>query len=222
MLEGKGPAPLRFRSKLTLFSCDNQRDIRLARLRDGVPVTSDSARELSLRVQADSAARLMRMQFDLTDVQLGSEPGAASRMSFSRPFRVPLAGRLAAIEARTPQSYLHGATKSSDLAKLRRKLTALRNGIEAEIHGRASFAVSCLILVIVGCALGMIFKTGNFLNAFGLSVIPALICIALIVTGQHVSENDNSTLNLGLGLIWSGNVAVLALAVALLAHLHRR
>ena len=58
----------------------------------------------------------------------------------------------------------------------------------------------------------MMFRSGNFLTAFALSVVPALICIALIVAGQHTCENvpwklDNfqNPLNLGLALIWSGN-----------------
>jgi hypothetical protein len=86
-----------------------------------------------------------------------------------------------------------------------------------------------LILVIVGCALGMMFKSGNFLSAFALSVVPALVCIALIVAGQHTCENvpwklDNfqNPLSLGLSLIWSGNVVVLVLAAVLWTRLTRQ
>jgi len=39
-----------------------------------------------------------------------------------------------------------GAHSDENRNKLHRKLQGLRNGIEAEIHTRASFAVSCLIL----------------------------------------------------------------------------
>ena len=60
----------------------------------------------------------------------------------------------------------------------------------------------------------MMFKSGNFLTAFAISVVPALICIALIVAGQHTCENIpwklenfHNPLNLGIALIWSGNVA---------------
>jgi lipopolysaccharide export LptBFGC system permease protein LptF len=98
----------------------------------------------------------------------------------------------------------------------------LQSRIVAEIHSRVSFAVSCLILVVVGCALGMMFRTGNYLGAFSLSVIPALLCIALMVTGQHVVENESNLLKLGLGIIWSGNAIVLILATILLGHLRRQ
>ena len=112
---------------------------------------------------------------------------------------------------------------------LLREWLCLGNAIHSEMHSRASFAVSCLILVIVGCALGMMFKSGNFLTAFAISVVPALMCIALIVTGANVSNsvpwklaNFQNPLNTGLALIWSGNAAVLVMAVVLMTKLQRQ
>ncbi|HEX8912014.1 MAG TPA: LptF/LptG family permease, partial [Humisphaera sp.] len=61
-----------------------------------------------------------------------------------------------------------------DWEVLRREDVVLKNNILAESNGRASFAVSCLILVLVGTALGMMFKSGNFLTAFAISFVPAL------------------------------------------------
>jgi hypothetical protein len=97
------------------------------------------------------------------------------------------------------------------------------------MHGRASFAVSCFVLVLVGASLGLMFKSGNFLSAFAVSVVPALISIALIVTGQHTMEGvpkvvtaHNNPLYLGMALIWSGNAAVLLIGVTLLTKLQRR
>ena len=44
-----------------------------------------------------------------------------------------------------------------------------------------------------------------------------------MITGQHVSENPAAnSLSLGLGLIWTGNVIVFAIAAALLEHLRRQ
>ena len=72
----------------------------------------------------------------------------------------------------------------------------------------------------------MMFKSGNFLSAFALSVVPALIAIALIVMGQKTCENISSAggnpLNLGLMIIWSGNLAVGTIATALLWRLQRQ
>ncbi len=98
------------------------------------------------------------------------------------------------------------------------------------MNNRASFAVSCIILVMVGCSLGIMFRSGNFLTAFAVSVVPALLSIVLIVTGQHTCENIpyeikhgfHNPLTIGLSLIWSGNLAVLVIAVVLLGKLQRR
>jgi hypothetical protein len=97
------------------------------------------------------------------------------------------------------------------------------------MHGRVSFAVSCLILVAAGAALGLMFKSGNFLSAFAVSVVPALLAIALVATGQHVVEGvpgnvtpQNDPIHLGIAIIWSGNLAALAVAVTLLGRLQRQ
>jgi hypothetical protein len=84
--------------------------------------------------------------------------------------------------------------------------------------------------VMVGCALGIMFRSGNFLTAFAVSVIPALLSIVLIVTGQHTCENIpyeiksgfHNPLSIGLTLIWSGNLVVLVIATVLLTKLQRR
>ncbi len=100
----------------------------------------------------------------------------------------------------------------------------------SELHGRASFAVSCLSLVMVGCALGVTFRSGNFLNAFAASFVPALLCITLIISGQqsatHVPFTTGAAfkgpLPTALVFIWMGNVAVLFAAIWLTVRLQRR
>jgi hypothetical protein len=111
---------------------------------------------------------------------------------------------------------------------LRHDELRLLNQIIAECHNRASFAISCLILVMVGSALGMIFRSGNFLNAFAVSFIPALLSITLTIAGQRTAANfpykanASDPLMLGLSLIWTGNVINLILAAGLLLRLHRK
>ena len=50
----------------------------------------------------------------------------------------------------------------------------------------------------------------------------ALLCIALIVTGQHTCENTPKNTGLGLWLIWSGNLATATLAGVLMHRLGRQ
>jgi hypothetical protein len=136
-----------------------------------------------------------------------------------------------ALATRPVGDHVNSSLSTEDKNRLNRELMKLNNSVRSEMHARMSFTFSCLILVAVGCALGMMFRSGNFLSAFAISVIPALACIAVIVTGQHTCENipkDISSpawkdpLNFGLGLIWSGNVVVLVIAATLLTRLQRQ
>src|SRR5205085_6814100 len=112
---------------------------------------------------------------------------------------------------------------------LMRELTVLANDIVTESNSRISFAISCLILTFVGGALGMMFRSGNFLTAFAVSFVPALISITLIVAGQRVGgtipigyPKGENPIQLGLALIWSGNAANLIVATVLWWRLQRQ
>jgi lipopolysaccharide export LptBFGC system permease protein LptF len=156
------------------------------------------------------------------DVIVEADEDPAAHETFPRSINIPMPPALLDIEKNDIPYYLHN--KAADKAEqegMRNAYNKLISGVRSEMHSRASFAVSCFILVMVGCALGMISRSGNFLSAFAVSVAPALLCIALIVTGQHVCENSPKSMGLGLSLIWSGNVIVFALAAILLGRLHR-
>src|SRR5688572_31647793 len=121
-----------------------------------------------------------------------------------------------------PREQLAAMTLTQEQRKLIRELTGLANDIVTESNSRISFAISCLILTFVGAALGMMFRSGNFLSAFAISFIPALIAITLIVAGQRVGGSIPSAypkgenpIQLGLSLIWSGNAANALLALGL-------
>jgi len=161
------------------------------------------------------------------DVVIESDAELTRHEKYSRSINIPMPADLRKIELHTVEHYLKGSPAERKIDreardKLKYEYTKLVASIRSEMHSRASFAVSCLILVMVGCALGMVSKSGNFLSAFAVSVIPALLCITLIVTGQHVCENTPKAMTLGLSLIWSGNVVVAALAVVLLGGLQRQ
>jgi lipopolysaccharide export LptBFGC system permease protein LptF len=104
------------------------------------------------------------------------------------------------------------------------------NAARSELHGRASFALSCFSLVMVGCALGVMFRSGNFLNAFACSFVPALLCMTLIVGGQQNATHVPFTIGpafkdplpVSLVIIWIGNVVVLIAAIGLTVRLQRR
>jgi hypothetical protein len=167
------------------------------------------------------------------DDGMQGEPAALA--SWSATIDVPMDDAIKDLRTtHTLKTYAKDASLDPhDANHLRREQLVVSNDVRAELHGRASFAVSCLILVLVGCALGMMFKSGNFLTAFAVSFAPALLCIALVVAGQQTADHipelisvrfmqRDRPLQLGLALIWSGNAIVLALAVGLIGKLRRR
>jgi len=204
---------------------------KLVETRDGKTLFTWNAAEVELDAEP-APGHVMSVRALLHDVVAQTPEGPDARPSFTRTITVKMPAAIQSLESNDLDTYLRGNSKASDTDRtlLRRAMYRIGNGIQSEMHSRASFAVSCLILVIVGCALGMMFKSGNYLTAFALSVIPALVCIALIVAGQHTCENIpwkvdanfKNPLTLGLTLIWSGNAMVLAIATALGWRLQRQ
>ena len=94
------------------------------------------------------------------------------------------------------------------LKKTCRKLNA---EIEIELQARLAFGVSCIVLVLLGAALGIVMRSGPFLSAFGMSFVPAVLCLATIFTGKHIAEQSSDSITAGILFLWSG---ILALVVA--------
>jgi len=109
----------------------------------------------------------------------------------------------------------HPRIASDYLESLYRKLHKLCNGLETEItvelHSRLAFGVSCVVLVVFGAALGIILRSGHLLSAFGVSCVPAVLCLTTIFTGKHIAEDSSSGMVWGILFLWSG-IAVVTVA----------
>ncbi len=191
-----------------------------------------SAQQIRLRCWPEPQSRTLSVEADMLDAVVKSSDEITPHSSFARDFTVAMPAFVQKIATqRNAAFYASDPTADPDeQMRLKKELIRLKNSAISEAHARVSFALSCLILVMVGCALGMMFKSGNFLSAFALSVAPALVSIVLVVTGQHVCENIpyilpknfNDPLQIGLYLIWSGNAMVLIIAIVLLTRLSRQ
>ena len=177
---------------------------------------------------------------ELKDVELHNADGTVTgRKTYPYSFGVPMSPLIREVAQRSfneysvnpdlPREQLAAMTLSPAQKKLVRELTVLKNDIVSESNSRISFAISCLILTFVGCALGMMFRSGNFLSAFAISFVPALIAITLIVAGQRVAGSvpgayprAENPIQLGLSLIWAGNAANLLVAGGLWWRLQRQ
>ena len=211
--------------------------VRLQKIEAGRADAITEAREARLRVwarratgQFDVSLKLDRPVTRMEGASGGEANLVNAKSSDPRVFKVPIPESVRKLEQRPLAHYLTPAAQGSGNQRaLSRQLIVLNNDIISEMHGRMAFALSCLILVLVGCALGMMFRSGNFLTAFAISFVPALMSITLIIAGQQTCGNIpwqrgptwENPLNMGVALIWSGNVVNLALASGLLWRLWR-
>jgi len=96
----------------------------------------------------------------------------------------------------------------------------LARRIRAEIHVRLAYSSSCLLMVMLGAALGLIFRGGQFLTAFALAAVPGAIVIIFLLMGKGMTKKMEG--HLGLVAIWGG-IVVLAVATSIVyARLARR
>jgi lipopolysaccharide export LptBFGC system permease protein LptF len=204
--------------------------VRVDYYRNGRLDTTATARQVRIRLDAQTDDKQVLVTLRLDDADLTAGDARTNRARWDRKFAVAMPADVDAASLKTPQSFLAGTGVAMNAPPVLRKTIAeVTNDVYAEIHSRVSFSVSCWILVCVGAALGLMLRTGNLLSAFAVSVVPALLCIALTATGTHVMEAvpdlvtpENNPINLGIAVIWSGNAAVLLIATGLLWRLQRQ
>ena len=98
----------------------------------------------------------------------------------------------------------------------------LRRQVVSEMQSRASFALSCVVLVILGAALGIVLQGRNPLAVFVVGFVPAMVLVLLINTGRElVTRTEGSPLP-GLLLIWAGNGIILLLNIWVYRRLLKR
>jgi lipopolysaccharide export LptBFGC system permease protein LptF len=190
---------------------------------EGVGPFAALAHEATFIVFPDNERGLMNTKIDLIDAVIDNRQGGYSaKQSINATYVVPMTDAIRALNDTPAAAYLQpgrlpGTGKS--LFRLKGAFVRQVNHMEAELHGRFAFAISCLVLILVGAVIGTWFKSGNFVSAFALSTVPAIICLLLIMSGQHMAENvpdsikDVSTyvnpLKVGLWTMWSGNILVM-------------
>ncbi|MBN2211084.1 MAG: LptF/LptG family permease [Sedimentisphaerales bacterium] len=122
-------------------------------------------------------------------------------------------------------AWLHGEPSpylNDKYTELTEDVHELALEIKAELHSRLAFGVSCVALVLLGTALGIYFRSGHLLTAFGVSFIPAALCLITIFTGKHLAVHSSLGVTAGLAFLWSGIIVAavgnLAIYKLLLKH----
>jgi len=105
--------------------------------------------------------------------------------------------------------------------RLQRKIRSTINEISSEVHSRLVFGLGCTTLILTGIALGIIFKGGHLLSAFGASSIPAAALIVGIMAGKQLTKNPATPAITGTVVMWAGLVVLSLFAVFVFRRLLR-
>lgn len=106
-------------------------------------------------------------------------------------------------------------------SKLVEELGKSRRKIAKELHSRLAFSTTTLVLVILGAGLGIAFRGSHALTAFGISAVPTVFSIAIIIAGRQMAEKPGTAV-LGLVVLWGSIVVVGLVDVIVLTRLVRR
>ena len=100
-----------------------------------------------------------------------------------------------------------GPEVDRQLKRLRKQRSKYLHQILAEINVRTVYSISVLVLAVLGAALGMIYRGGHLLVAFGISFVPTLFVVVLTILGKNIAKGE-STLLVGLAIMWLGLIIV--------------
>lgn len=99
----------------------------------------------------------------------------------------------------------------SDLEKEMRKTVV---SIRSEINSRLVFGIGCIALILISIGLGILFKGGHLLFAFGISVIPAAFLLVCMMAGKNMTKNlSASGSQAGLAIMWGGFIVLVVVVV---------
>ncbi|MCX5636988.1 MAG: hypothetical protein NTX52_04750, partial [Planctomycetota bacterium] len=107
------------------------------------------------------------------------------------------------------------------LKGLNKKITGTRIDIISEKNSRLVFGLGCILLILTGISLGIVFRGGHLLSAFGASSIPAGILVVFIMAGKSLAKNPSTSMTTGIAVMWSGLVVLLAMTVIIYRKLLR-
>lgn len=95
------------------------------------------------------------------------------------------------------------AALDAEREELRERTQRMRRRITATLHWRLGYTSSALVTVLMGAALGVVFRGSRALGAFAVAMIPFFVVMVLMVLGQKLCE-DAATTRIGPLVTWGG------------------
>jgi lipopolysaccharide export system permease protein len=89
------------------------------------------------------------------------------------------------------------------------------NKYEVELHKKFSLPVACILFVMTGASLGVLFRKGGFTIAVGLSFGFFLIYYIMMIGGEDLADRNIVSPVVG---VWSPNVILLIISMYLILH----
>ena len=89
------------------------------------------------------------------------------------------------------------------------------NKYEVELHKKFSLPVACILFVMTGASLGVLFRKGGFTIAVGLSFGFFLIYYIMMIGGEDLADRNIVSPVIG---VWSPNVILLIISMYLILH----
>jgi hypothetical protein len=101
------------------------------------------------------------------------------------------------------------------------RLGKVENEIYSEIHSRLVLGLGCIALILTGIALGIQFRGGHMLSAFGASAIPGGVLVIFILAGKEMTKNTSTSVLAGVSTMWLGLAVLLILTILIYRKLLR-
>ncbi|MBL7221517.1 MAG: LptF/LptG family permease [Phycisphaerae bacterium] len=223
---------------------DNAQLVVITEIRNGKPAKRATATSGEIKITWDKFTKKPEISITLDkDVRTrdltapGDDPAVIGAETTRKAWRrgqiiIPKEIRARIDEVTPHEAYNNGGrgggltdnpTIHEELDLLNNKhVVQLRRDIKSEIHMRLAFSLSCLLMVMLGGVLGLIFRGGQFVSALVTAILPAATVIATILMGKNIARNpdvlfDNSpdaSIFVGLTIIWGG-ITILAIVTGL-------